>query len=226
MVNLSNFLPALIRYGNVAYEYLRKHLTDDQICSYLDLLNTPSTTHGAAHKIITEEHGHHDKIFFALDSLGRINGLCNAAECPCDERIDSGRAFLVAFSALRAGMLIGAIVDDKGKKAILVLAKHGEKFANYTGRKPGKFTKLLEAIVTDYHQHNGYFPNYKEVLKILKRQANNYMSKGGRFIHTVDDDGSIEWGDKGMTSLPTLKNKLSDIRKKIKKNKITTTDKP
>jgi hypothetical protein len=58
------------------------------------------------------------------------------------------------------------------------------------------------------------------VLKILKQQ------QGNGFIHTVEDDGTIEWGKKGDTSLLTLKNKLSSIRKKIIKNKITVTDKP
>jgi hypothetical protein len=164
---------------------------------------------------ITKEHRHPEIVFYALESLARINALCNAADCPSEEPIDAGRAFLVTFSALRAGMIIGAIADDKGKEAILALAKHGKKFNNYTGRKPDKFTKHLESIVADYHQQNGSFPNYRKVLRILKQQADNYMSEGDRFIHTVDKDGSIEWGDKGITLLPTLKNKLSIIRKKI-----------
>lgn len=88
--------------------------------------------------------------------------------------------------------------------------KHGKKFKENSGRKPDSFTKLLESIFTDYHNQNGCFPNYRKVLKTLKQQM------GDGFIHTVEDDGTIEWGEKGNTSLATLKNKLSNIRKKIK----------
>jgi len=210
MVNPSDYLPALYRYGDIALEFLRQYLTDDQIHAYIDLFNTPTMTLRVALEIITKEHGYPENVFYALESLARINALCSAVECPSEEPIDAGRASFAAFEALQAGMMIGAIVDDKGKEEILALAKHGKKFDNYTGRKPGKFTKLLESIVTDYYQQNGSFPNYMKVLRILKQQ------QGNDFIHTVEDDGTIEWGDKGTTSLPTLKNKLSIIRKKIK----------
>jgi hypothetical protein len=209
MVNPSDCLPALIEYGNIAYEYLHKYLTDDQIAAYLDYFHTPTATKRELYGHITKEHGHPEIVYYALESLARINALCNAAECPSEEPIDTGRAFLVAYEALRAGVMIWAIVDDKGRKAILALAMHGKKFAESVGRKPDKFTKLLESIVTEYYQQNGSFPNYMKVLRILKQQ------QGNGFIHTVDDNNTIEWGEEGTTSLPTLKNKLSIIRKKI-----------
>ncbi|MGA2553212.1 MAG: hypothetical protein ABSF20_00310 [Smithella sp.] len=212
MVTPSDYLPALIRYGDIVYEYLRKHLTDDQISSYLDLINTPNMTLRIALEIITKKHGHPEIVFYSLESLARINALCNTAECPSEEPIAAERAFLVTFSALQTGLMIGAIADDKGKEEIFALAKHGKKFAESVGRKPDKFTKLLESIVIDYYQQNGSFPNYMKVFRILKQRQGNGL------IHTVDDDdGTIEWGEKGNTSLPTLKNRLSIIRKKIKK---------
>lgn len=100
---------------------------------------------------------------------------------------------------------------DVDREILKNLAKHANKFLNSSGRKPDKFTNLLEAIVTNYYQQNSSFPDYMTVLRILKKQ------KGNNFIHTVDDDGTIEWGEKGNTLLNTLKNKLSSIRKKIKK---------
>lgn len=70
MVNPSDFLPEFIKDGNIAYEYLRKHLTDDQIFANLDYLNTPKTTYREAHSHITDEDGHPEIFFYALDSHG------------------------------------------------------------------------------------------------------------------------------------------------------------
>lgn len=209
MVNPSDLLPALIKYGDIAHEYLHKHLSADQISDYLDYLDIPTTTHGEAFRLITVEHGHPESVFHVLGALSRINAMCNAAECPNEEPLDPGRAFLVAFSALQAGMMIGAVVDDEGKEGIIKLAKHGIKFAENVGRKPDELTMYLENIISDYNQKHNKFPAYKEVLRILEGK------QGQGFIHTVDDV-SLEWGKDGTTSLGRLEIRVSEIRKKLR----------
>lgn len=209
MVNPSDLLPALYQYGNIAHEYLHKHLTDEQISDYLDYLQGSTTTHGQAFRHITREHGHPETVFYVLASLSRINAFCDAAECPDEESYDPGRAFHVAFSALQAGIMIGTIADDKGKEAILAWAKLGKKFGDNVGRKPDKLTTFLENIVSNYYQEHNKLPSYKIVLSILE------TLQGQGFIHTIDDE-SIEWGENGTTSLRSLENRLVDIRGGIK----------
>ncbi len=211
MQDPSDFLPQLAKYQNIAYEYLNYYLTDDQISAYLDFFHTPTTTHGKARSHIIEEHGHPETVYHALDALSRINALWDAVEWPNDRPVDPRQSFLISMYALQAGAVIGAIRAGSVKEQpILALAEHGQKFAKNTGRKPDRFTKRLESIVAEYQLQNGRFPHYVEVIAILKRQ------QGDGFIHTVDDDGTIEWGEKGNTPIPILKNKLSGIRKKIK----------
>lgn len=209
MVIPSDLIPALVEYGNIANNFLRKYLTDAQISDYLDYLNDPATTHGEAFRRITVEHGHTESVFYAVDALGRVNALCNAAECPSKEPLEAGRAFIVAFSALQAGMMIGAVVDDKGREAIINLAAHGAKFAGSGGRKPGRFSQLLESIVREYYRHNHDFPDYMEVVSLL----NNEIGKG--IVNSVDETEGIDHGASGSIGIPALKNKLSEIRKKI-----------
>lgn len=213
MVNPTDFLPALYEYGNIVHEYLCKHLSHDQISAYLDYLGKETTTHGEAFRCITEEHGHPKPVFYAISSLYRINALCNdalnAAECPSEEPLEPGHAFLGAFLALQAGMMIGATADPKGEEAIMKLAALGGKFDRSVGRKAGKFSQLLESIVSEYYRQNHGFPDYLKVIRLLK----NEIGKG--LVHSVDETEGIEYGASGDVGIPALKNKLSEIRKKI-----------
>ena len=223
MVNPSDLLTALVQYGNIAYEYLRKNLTNDQIAAYLDYLHSPTTTYGEAFRHITEEQRHPEAVFYALESLGRINALCNAAECPSESPITPDRAFIVAVSALWAGMLIGAVVDDKGKEAILALAKHGKKFAESVGKNDDEFTSYLVSLFQEFHKTHDRHPRNKEVIALLE------SCEGQGFIHTINDD-VIEWGDRAAsTKLTTLPNRLTRVRDKLgisRNKKITVAGKP
>lgn len=210
MVNPSDLLLTLIRYGNIAHDYLCNHLSNKDISEYLDFLNNATITHGEAFRLITKEHGHTETVFYALESLSRINAMCNTAECPSETPVDPERAFIVAFSALQAGMLIGAIADDKGKEAIITLAEHGKKFALNAGRSDDEFTHYLVKLFQDFYQGRSRYPRNKEVIAVLEKAQRQ------GFIHTIDDT-TVEWGEKGSTRITTLeKDRLPRIRKKLR----------
>jgi hypothetical protein len=208
MPDPSDFLPFLIQYGNIAHEHLLKHLTNEQISDYLDYLHKPATTHGEAFRRITVEDGHPTTIFYALESLGRINALCNAAECPSEESITPESAFQAAFAALQAGMMIGAIADDKGKEAIIALAQHGRKFAANVGGHDDDLTKYLLELFQDFQKKHVRYPRNKEVLNLLESKV------GQGFIYSVDDE-EIEWGKSARTKISTMGNRFTAIRKKL-----------
>ncbi len=209
-MNHADCLPDLIKYGDIVSEYLAKHLSEDQITTYLNYFNSPTRTYGDTLRHITVNDGHTDIVFYALESLWRIAALCDAAENPSDEPLDSRKAFYAVFSALRAGMVIGAVADDKGKEAIFALAKHGQKFAKSVGKKPGKLSNLLESMHKKHFSEHQEFPDYKRVIWLLKKE----IGKG--VVHSVDEIEGVEWGHSGSIGCQALKNKLSDIKKKIR----------
>jgi len=211
MLNPIDFLPALIQYGDIAFNFLRKHLSEKQISEYLDYLHEPTTTHGEAFRRITQEHGQPEKVFFGLEALGRINALCSSIESPSEKALDPEKAVLVTFSALRAGMMIGAVVDDDDRESLIALAKHGAKFAGTVGKKDDDLTHFLVSMFEDFRIKNKRLPRNKEALALLARYAN---TRENPFIYMMDDE-SLLWGNSGTTKISTLRNRFTKVRKKI-----------
>lgn len=205
----SDFLPALGKYGDIAYQYLLKHLSEDQISEYIVHLRTTSATHGEAYRYITKEHGHQDTVFYALESMTRINDLYEAAQYPSIEPIDPEQAFTAAVLALRAGMLIGAVVGDDGKDAIIALAEYGRRFAVNVGKRVDAFTHYLVSLFQNYYNSHGRYPTNKEVVGELEK-----LIRHG-FINNVDDDGTVDWGQNGLTAIKALEKRLTRIRKNL-----------
>jgi hypothetical protein len=209
-MNPKDCLPVLIKCGDIIFEYLKKHLTVKQISTFLNYLNRPGITHGQVFRYITQKHGQPESIFNAIVSLARISNLCDAADFPSQEPLHPNGAFHVAFSALMAGMHIGMIADDEEKKALNTIVKHGKKFALSVGKHDDLFTLYLNYIFDEFHKSNGRYPQNKEVVTILESKQHN------GFIHTVEKDGTVEWGKEGSTGLKALEKRLTKIRKNKK----------
>lgn len=201
----SDILPSLIECGEVVANYLNKHISDDQIDAYLELFRTSS--YGGALNRVTEEDGHSEEVFFSLESLYYITGLVYKAEESPEKEADSD--FMAAFFCLRAGMIVGAVADNKNQEGMVILSKRGKPFAEQAGRKEDDFTKYLESIVSKHHQKHSKFPSNRKVIEFLKSQ----IGKG--YIDDADDEGGVAWKN-GAIATVTLNNKLSAIRKKIK----------
>ena len=202
-------LPILIKCGDIIYEYLRKHLTDEQISVFLKYLDSPGITYGQAFRYITQEHGQTETVFNAIDSLVRIRSMCDAAESPGQNALSPDRVFHVAFSALRTGLLIGMVADEEQRQALTVLSTHGKKFAESTGKHDDQLTHYLMSIFQGFHNLNGRYPSNKEVSAKLEKD------QGNGFIHTVEYNGSVEWGENGLTGMKGLEKRLTKIRKRL-----------
>jgi hypothetical protein len=79
MLKLAMFIPELTKSRDIIYNYLSRHLTNDQINAYKDYLYTPTTTFGDAYRYITEELSLPDTIYHALNSFAKVSILCDAA---------------------------------------------------------------------------------------------------------------------------------------------------
>ena len=99
------------------------------------------------------------------------------------------------------------IKDIPQKRKLKKAAEHGKKFKS-TGKADDKLTDYLVSFFHSFFKEHSIYPRNKEVVAFLEAEE-----KHG-FIHYIDD--AIEWGTQhGSTTLLTLFNRLTKIRKKL-----------
>ncbi len=192
----------LRRYYNTVLDYLDNYLTRDKLSPLQDYFHLPSTTYSDALSFVTEVHGYPKEVFFALESLERIKALIDAKQSPSEEPISPERAFLVAYSALRAGMMVGAIVGEKGGKErsttfdiaaeqyrqleAKVRKQSAEKAANARHRPLQEF-KDKAAAAARAEWDKGSTLNHYQMSEYL---AEEYQDENGRYPFTNLPDES------------------------------------
>lgn len=203
-----DFVPVLVKCGDILFQYLKKHLTDKQISGFLKYLKSTDAKEGQNLHYITEQQGQPVGVYNALVAFARINNLCDAADSPGTEQVKYETAFRVAISGLLSGIVVGGIADEKQIRSLQALARHGEKFALSVGRREDEFTRHLRELCRFFHDTHGKYPSSKEVMQILEKE------RGRGFIHTVQDDGTVEWGKEfRLTGSKAIEKRLTKIRK-------------
>lgn len=216
-MNYDLIVPFLFKCRNVASDYLKKHLTQDQIFECLEIIDTSDGTYSEIRNELKTkiENIFDDNIYLALEAFYRIRGMIDAAENPSKDTLSPERALHVVFGALRTGLTIGGIAGDRENHELLnymlPYANRGRKFAESTGRKEDDLSKLLKTIMTEYYRKHRKLPSNKDVLAELGRQV------GKGLIEEIDpEDNSIVWGGRPKpTSYRSFENRLTPIRKKL-----------
>lgn len=202
---------------------ITQYIPSVELDRHYDIVVNSSRTLGESRQIIVADHP--PVVYDSLVALGRILNLYEAAKNP-SATLSSGEAVSAGVSALMAGFNLGRSMDEEMAKPLIA---YTEKFYS-AGRRPrpkkktDALDKVIENICVNYLRKNSQFPNYHQVIRGLKKLANQGEDIHDVIVSVEDDDngkGYVLWLRKKnderpvKTALSSIKNKLTPIRKKL-----------